>query len=290
MNQNLRVEMIPIDSISVINPRSRNLKVFNEIVTSIERVGLKRPITVRRSRRNSPGYDLVCGQGRLEAFQLLGQPVIPAVVIEGEQDDCLVMSLVENCARRNHGAVELLTNIGNLAERGYSLAEIAKKTGLSIDYVRDVLRLLSKGEHKLLTAVETGQIPITIATDIAEADDTDIQAALQRAYESNKLRGKELRAARRVIERRRRSGKGANPTRRPKAHEVSTTMLLKAYHEDAERKRQLVAKADAARDQLTFLGEALRTLFSDEHFVTLLRAEGLHDMPANLAERARQAA
>ena len=41
-------------------------------------------------------YDLVCGQGRLEAFVALGQNEIPAIVIEASEEDCYVMSLVEN--------------------------------------------------------------------------------------------------------------------------------------------------------------------------------------------------
>ena len=96
-----QIEMIPISRITVLNPRSRNKRQHREIVNNIEAIGLKRPITV--SRRQGPGgprYDLVCGQGRLEAFQMLGQTEIPAVVIEAAEDECLVMSLVENIARR----------------------------------------------------------------------------------------------------------------------------------------------------------------------------------------------
>src|SRR5690242_6770128 len=95
------VQMIPIANVAVLNPRSRNKKIFQELVTSISHLGLKKPITVA-ARTDDSGYDLVCGQGRLEAFIELGQAEIPAVVIEASQDDCFVMSLVENLARRQH--------------------------------------------------------------------------------------------------------------------------------------------------------------------------------------------
>ena len=36
------------------------------------------------------------------------------------------MSLVENIARRQHRAIDLMVEIGNLAKRGYSDAEIAE--------------------------------------------------------------------------------------------------------------------------------------------------------------------
>lgn len=102
-----RVEMVSVDRITVLNPRVRNPKVFREIVDSIARVGLKRPITVtRRVEAGGPYYDLVCGQGRLEAFRELGETEIPALVVNADMEDCLVASLVENCARRHRRSVD----------------------------------------------------------------------------------------------------------------------------------------------------------------------------------------
>ena len=114
-------------------------------------------------------YDLVCGQGRLEAYQALGQHEIPAIVVEADTEDCMVMSLVENLARRQHRAIDLLHDIEGLKKRGYNETEIAAKTGLTIEYVRGVLRLLKHGEHRLLRAVEAGQIPVSVAVEIAAA-------------------------------------------------------------------------------------------------------------------------
>jgi ParB family transcriptional regulator, chromosome partitioning protein len=116
-----RVKTIPIDQIRFLNPRFRNRRNFQEIVQSIANVGLKRPITVspRKSDVDSASYDLVCGQGRIEAFIQLGQTEIPAIIIEAEESDCLVMSLVENCARRQHRAIDLLQDISTLRGRGY---------------------------------------------------------------------------------------------------------------------------------------------------------------------------
>jgi ParB family chromosome partitioning protein len=97
-----KVQFVPIDKITVINPRKRNRKVFEGIVRSISQLGLKRPITViRRSSADDESFDLVCGQGRMEAFKVLGQTEIPALVIEATTEEALVMSLVENVARRH---------------------------------------------------------------------------------------------------------------------------------------------------------------------------------------------
>lgn len=70
-----KVTMIEIDRINILNPRVRNKKAFNQIVDNIAQVGLKRPITVTPCLSGTTGkeYDLVCGQGRLEAFLSCGQ-------------------------------------------------------------------------------------------------------------------------------------------------------------------------------------------------------------------------
>jgi len=68
--------------IRVINLRVRNRRTFEENGRKIARVGLNRPITVTRRATIEPaGYDLVCDQGRLEAFIELKSGATPAIVI-----------------------------------------------------------------------------------------------------------------------------------------------------------------------------------------------------------------
>ena len=110
-----KIELIPIDRITVINPRVRNRKSFRDIVENIDAIGLKKPITVaRRDGPDGPRFDLVCGQGRLEAYQALGETTIPAIVRDVDTEECLLQSLVENCARRRHEPAELLQDVAGL--------------------------------------------------------------------------------------------------------------------------------------------------------------------------------
>ena len=156
------VEQVPLDKITVVNPRARNRKVFEGIVKNIGQIGLKRPITViRKSGPDGDRFDLVCGQGRLEAYRSLGQSEIPALVVEATDEDGLVMSLVENIARRQHRAIDLLHDIEGMKRRGYSEDQIAAKTDLTVEYVRGVIRLIEGGEDRLLRAVESGAIPVS---------------------------------------------------------------------------------------------------------------------------------
>ena len=284
------VAMIPVDRITVLNPRVRNRRVFREIIENIARIGLKRPITVspRRGEDGGVRYDLVCGQGRLEAFIALGQTEIPAIVVEAAEADCLIMSLIENLARRQHLAIELLREIGGLRKRGYTDHQIARKIGVTPEYVSAIAGLLEKGEERLVAAVETGLMPLSLATEIARADDEGVQRALTQAYTERKLRGKKLIAVRRLIEQRQRRGKGVplnlfGPRGRPRR--LSAETVVRIYRQEAERQRVLVKKAELAQSRLMFVVAALRVLQADENFMTLLRAEGLDTMPAYLAEQ-----
>jgi ParB family chromosome partitioning protein len=282
------VRMIPVKQINVLNPRDRGNKKFAQIVANIATLGLKKPVTVAlaEAKNGDTRYTLVCGQGRLEAYISLGQEHIPAIVVEGTKEDLLLMSLAENLARRQHSTVELVREIRSLKERGYGNTEIARKTDLDVTYIRGILQLLARGEDRLLQAVEKGHLPVSIAITIATSDDKEIQRALQEAYERNDLRGKALLRARRLIESRRARGK--KPRRGPRKRQdkpVSTEALLKTYQQETMRQKMVIQKAKICETRLLFAVSALKQLFKDDHFVTLLRAEGLDSLPQYLAEQ-----
>ena len=281
-----RIISVPLDKITVINPRARNRKTFEAIVRNIGQLGLKRPITVvRRSNGGNDQFDLVCGQGRLEAYRSLGHTEIPAVVVEASEEDGLVMSLVENIARRQHRAIDLLHDIEGMKGRGYSEGEIAQKTDLTVEYVRGVIQLLENGEHRLLTAVESGTIPVSVAVQIASSEDGEVQRALQQAYEAGQLKGKKLAIAQQLIEQRRRRGKTFGQASRKSNGRLSPNTLIRIYKQDVDRKRLLVQKAEATKERLMFVVQALKTLVGDEALIALLRTEGMDTLPKNLAAR-----
>lgn len=169
------VVMVPIGRIEVLNSRDRNMKVFEEIVENIRAIGLKKPITVtgRDGPDGKPSFLLVCGEGRLNAFRLLGETHIPALVVDVSDEDAFIMSLAENIARKGHRPLEILADIELLLARGLSDEDIIQKTGLSQKYVRDIIFLLNKGEERLIEAVQHGTTPLTTALDIARAKDGD---------------------------------------------------------------------------------------------------------------------
>lgn len=280
------IEWIPIAEIRVVNPRSRNKIKFQLIVASIEAVGLKKPITVSRRALEPDGtrYDLVCGQGRLEAMTALGQSTIPALVTEASREERYLMSLVENIARRPPSNRDLVREVRSLLQRSYKTSEIARKLGMDRAHINAVVHLINHGEESLIAAVEAGRLPITVAVKIAGGDDHEVQQALADAYEKGTLRGDKLSAAKRIITERiakqRETGK-ANLTEAT----LTGKTLVREYQHKIREQKGLIKKANATKDHLLLLTSAIRQLLLDDHFVTLLRAENLADLPEQLAER-----
>ena len=246
---------------------------------------LFRASLTRREEDSGTGYDLVCGQGRLEAYAELGQSEIPAIIENVSDEDRMLRSVVENIARRQHRPLELLCDIGELRKRGYSDPEIATKTGLHQSYVQSIGRLLAEGETRLIVAVETGRIPLNVALEIAEVDLDGAQEALAIAYESGALRGKKLLAAKRIVDQRQRRGKSQRTDRaRERGKRLSSDALVRAYNQEADRQRLLIKRAEIAQNRLLFIVTAMRSLLANAHFATLLRAEKLETLPRPLAD------
>jgi ParB family transcriptional regulator, chromosome partitioning protein len=282
-----QVVSIPIAEIRIANPRSRNRIKWQLVVQSIATVGLKRPITVAmRPDLDSDGrrYDLVCGQGRMEAFVELGEATIPAIVIQAPEQDRQLMSLVENIARRPASTHAILFEVRILRERGYKREEISLKLGLDRAYLYGICHLIDKGEEFLVSSVEAGRIPLSVAVEIATGNNHDVSRALSEAYERGDLRGARISAARRVItqrlERQRLQGQ-TQPARR----KLTGQALVQEYKQKIREQTALVLKANRTRDRLILLTSAARLLFADENFRTLLKAEGMQNVPAELAGR-----
>lgn len=170
----------------------------------------------------------------------------------------------------------------------YDIKDIATKTGLKTDYIGSVLILLERGEERLLSAVEAGNMPLTVAMKIADTPDEFMQQALQEIYENKQLRGNKLLIAKKLIESRRRRGKTLiSRESGPRSHSsasISAQDVMKVYQNEADRKRLLSRKADITNRHLLFVLEALKRLLQEDHFTTLLRAEGLNTLPKPISD------
>jgi ParB family chromosome partitioning protein len=277
----LKIEIIPIDSINIVNPRERNRKKFQQIVGNIADVGLKKPITVRQ--RPDGKYDLICGQGRLEAFKQLGQIEVPAIVRNVSKEELYLMSLVENMARTRPSSMDTVRNLAELRERGYSSEEIGHKTGLSPNYIVELLFLYDHGEERVLHAAESGRIPLYAATLIAHQGDGDLQSALTDAISDGKLSARDISRVKNLAYMRKIAGKNLIRGNRSGGR-LTGDAVVRAFRKEQDRQRDALKKAELCEKRLLFTINAMRLLIRDENFITMLRAEGLIELPQYLAD------
>ncbi len=280
------IQLIPTSKIIVLNPRERSPKSFNDLKDNIKNVGLKKPITVRPSEEKEGYYELVCGEGRLKSYIATNRKEIPAIIrTDLSQEDAYVMSLVENMARRRHTSVDLMKGISSLDEQGYGVMEISRKTGLANSYVSSILTLLKQGEDRLVAAVEKGDIPLTIATKIASSPSNE-QQAMQEAYESKELQGSKFIIAQRLLEKRRTLGKGikGRNSRAREGENLSSRQMVQKFKTELDRMRLLVEKANKTENTLMIVVESLYQILQDDNYRTLLRAENIVTMPADLTD------
>jgi ParB family chromosome partitioning protein len=281
------IELVPLEQIYIANPRSRSKPRWQAIVANIREVGLKKPISVTRRGQPDPDgkcFDLICGQGRIEAFIALGETHIPAIVAEAAPEDRHLMSLVENIARRPPSSKDILREIKRLREMGYRVSDIARKLGKSSPYITCIVHLVDQNEVALIEAVETGKLPLSVATQIASGKDSEVSQALSEAYDSGDLRGNKLSYVRRLVakrvEQRQRNGQARD------AHgKVTGNMLVQVYKQRVAEQKALIAKAQTTKERLLLLTSAFRQLIADDNFVTLLRAERSADVPKQLMVR-----
>jgi len=279
-----RIESILVSEIRVVNPRARNRHTFELIVANIRDVGLKKPITVGQRGRQADGtqYDLVCGQGRLEAIMALGGARIPAIISNASLKSRYLMSLVENIARKRPPQSALVREVRRLRDQGCKNAEIAGRLGLGRSYIDGILRLMRGGEHHLLGQVVAGTVPLNVAITIATAGTPEVQRALNDAYEKGDLRGRKLIAVQRMIARRSVQERKLNTVSTP---EVPDRDFAKEYEMQTRMQRGLLKRSAIVQERLALVSTALKTLLADERLRRLLRSEGLDSMPEQLASR-----
>ena len=283
--------MIPIDQIRILHPRHRDRRKFELILESIKHLGLKKPIQVSRrgSRENGEaGYDLVCGQGRIEAFLALGHKEIPAIVVQVSPEERLLRSLVENIARRHPSPMELMREIERLRGLGYTIETTAAKLGVSDKTVTGLSALKRTGEQRLLEAAINGTVPLSVAIDIAQADTPETQRELLKAFESKQLNRISIRVVKRLIDQRRFLGKDHVASEQPNRRAgggSSSKRLVKVFKRESQRQQTLVRKAKLTEARLVFITTAFNKLLADEDFGTLLRAESLASIPQSLWSR-----
>ncbi len=121
--------------------RSFDEAALRELADSIRSEGLMQPIVVRTAGAK---FQLIAGERRLRACQLLGLKIIPARVVEAGDASSAVMALIENLQRADLNPIEEALGYASLLQ-DFSLTQdaTAERVGKARTTVANALRLLS---------------------------------------------------------------------------------------------------------------------------------------------------
>jgi ParB family chromosome partitioning protein len=138
-----QVQRVPLDRIraSPLQPRKDfSAEALKELSDSIREQGIVQPLIVRERNGN---FELIAGERRWRASQLLNLPDVPVIVREADDRSVLELALIENLQRENLNALEEALGYSQLAEQfQLTQEEIATKVGKSRAAVANATRLL----------------------------------------------------------------------------------------------------------------------------------------------------
>jgi len=270
-----RYEEIQIDRIKVINSRNREQEQFEMNAQSINEVGLLKPIRINDKFVERSGmYELICGEGRLLAHQQLGHDTILAEVVTCSRKDAYLQSLVENIARTKPGTMDFARELKRLHDEGWSYKQIAQIACKNEHYIRDLIRLVEKGEERLIHGVETGVFPMKFATQVVSTDDTQIQNVLMDAFDAGIVTTNNFAQARKIITARSRESK-----RKQTAKQYSVGQLRQDIADATKVKTSYVREARTKENRFMTLLGGINTLWKDAEFLKILREEKLAKRP-----------
>ena len=170
---------IPVDMIepNPFQPRmSFDQETLEELAESIRTLGLIQPITVRR--KNDGRYQIISGERRFRACQMVGMDMIPAYIRDTNDQGMLEMAIVENIQRENLDPIEVAMSYQRLIEE-YSLTQeqmavrVGKKRASVTNYLR-LLKLPAKIQHDL----KVGLLSVGHAKVLLGVDDINLQEYL----------------------------------------------------------------------------------------------------------------
>jgi ParB family chromosome partitioning protein len=137
------VERVPLGRIRPcsLQPRKKfSPEALQELADSIKEQGIVQPLIVRERDGN---YELIAGERRWRASQLLGLTEVPVIVRQADDRAVLELALIENLQRENLNAIEEAHGYAQLVEQfQLKQEEVAVKVGKSRAVVANALRLL----------------------------------------------------------------------------------------------------------------------------------------------------
>lgn len=179
LSSNGDIVRIPVDMVepNPYQPRmSFDNEALNELADSIRTLGLIQPITVRR--KSDDRFQIISGERRFRACRLCNMEMVPAYVMEADDQGMLEMAIVENIQRENLDPIEVAMSYQRLIDEcrltQEQMAERVGKKRASVTNALRLLRLPAKVQHDL----KVGLISVGHAKVILGVDDPSLQEKL----------------------------------------------------------------------------------------------------------------
>jgi ParB family chromosome partitioning protein len=116
-------------------------EAMEELATSIQKIGLIQPVTLRELEDGS--YQIIAGERRYRASVMLQLKSIPAYVKTVEDDDVMEMALVENIQREDLNAIEIALTYQKLIDsQSLTQTELSERVGKNRATITNYIRLL----------------------------------------------------------------------------------------------------------------------------------------------------
>lgn len=139
-----QIVSLPMSSIKVnpLQPRKDfDQKTLEELAASIQEYGLLEPILV--TPHGAGQWQIIAGERRLRAFQLLQKETIPAIVRSASELERLELALIENIQREDLNPIEKAQSFSALINQfGLTHWQAAEKLGIGRPTLTNTMRLL----------------------------------------------------------------------------------------------------------------------------------------------------
>src|SRR5215211_4821475 len=192
---------IPLD---MIQPNARQpRRTFDqarlaELAESIRTRGVLQPIVVRPLAGGS--FELVAGERRLRAAQMVERETIPALVRDTDDWERLDLALAENMARVDLNAVEEARACATLVEDlGLTKGEVGRRVGRSRAAISNLIRLLELPEEAL-ELIERGDLSEGHGRALLLCKDHSARRSLARESRDARLSVRETERRARALE------------------------------------------------------------------------------------------
>ncbi|MGH8022641.1 MAG: ParB/RepB/Spo0J family partition protein, partial [Limisphaerales bacterium] len=169
---------------SALQPRKQfSDESLRELAESIREKGIVQPLIVRP---RGDAFEIIAGERRWRAAQLLNLPEVPAIAREADDRAVLELALIENLQRENLNPIEEALGYSQLSVRfELTQEEIAARVGKSRAAVANALRLL-KLPGAVLDFIRQGQLSTGHAKAILGlADEKSQTLAAQRVVQQS---------------------------------------------------------------------------------------------------------